>query len=51
MVEGSSNVPSRVSQDQDWHTRYSAAMETAKKTGRTEDWQAVFRLKRETPAS
>lgn len=51
IVESSGGTPSRVSQDQDWQMRYNAAMETAKKTGRTEDWQAVFRLKRESPAS
>ena len=47
MVEGSSGTPSRVSLGQDWQSRYQAAMETAQKTGRTEDWQVVFRLKRE----
>lgn len=51
VIEGSSGVASRVSQDQDWQTRYSAAMATAKKTGSTEDWQVVFRLKREKPAN
>jgi hypothetical protein len=49
IVEGSTGVPSRVSPDQDWQARYQAAFEVAKKTGRTEDWQTVFRLKRETP--
>lgn len=51
IVEGSTGVPSRVSPDQNWQMRYQAAFDTAKKTGRTEDWQEVFRLKRETPAS
>ncbi len=51
IVEGSSGVPSRVSPDENWQSRYHAAMETAKKTGRTEDWQVVFRLKRENPES
>lgn len=48
IVESSSGVPSRVSTDADWQARYQAAMDVAKKTGRTEDWQTVFRLKRET---
>lgn len=51
IVEGSTGVPSRTSPDQDWQVRYQAAFETASKTGRTEDWQAVFRLKREVPAN
>jgi len=51
MVEGSSGVPSRVSPDQDWQGRYQAAFDVAKRTGRTEDWQTVFRLKREVPAN
>lgn len=51
MVEGSTGVPSRTSPDQDWQARYQAAFEVAQKTGRTEDWQTVFRLKREVPAN
>ena len=51
MVEGSTGVPSRTSADQDWQVRYQAAFATAQKTGRTEDWQTVFRLKREAPES
>lgn len=50
-VEGSSGVPSRVSPEQDWQARYDAALDTAKKTGRTEDWRVVFRLKREPQSS
>lgn len=50
ILEGSTGIPSRVSPDQDWQSRYQAAFETAKKTGLTEDWQKVFRLKREIPA-
>jgi len=48
IVEGSSGVPSRESPDANWQARYQAAFDVAKKTGRTEDWQEVFRLKRET---
>lgn len=51
MVEGSSGVPSRTSPDQDWQTRYQAAFQVAQKSGLTEDWQKVFRLKREAPAN
>jgi len=51
IVEGSSGVPSRTSPDADWQARYAAAFETASKTGRTEDWQKVFALKREIPAN
>lgn len=51
MVEGSSGVPSRVSPDQDWQGRYQAAIQTATKSGKTEDWQKVFRLKREIPSN
>ena len=50
-VEGSTGVPSRTSQSQDWQARYQVAFANATKTGRTEDWQAVFRLKREAPES
>lgn len=51
VLEGADSVPSRVSQDQDWQTRYATAMATAQRTGRTEDWQTVFRLKREPQQS
>jgi hypothetical protein len=51
MVEGSNGVPSRTSPDADWQSRYQAAFVVAQKTGRTEDWQTVFRLKRENPGS
>ena len=39
VLEGADGVPSRVSPDQDWQTRYQAAFETAKKTGNSDDWQ------------
>ncbi len=51
MVEGSTGVPSRTSPDQDWQSRYQAAFAVATKTGRSEDWQKVFALKREAPGS
>ncbi len=47
VIEPSSGAPSRESPDANWQGRYQAAFETAKKTGRTEDWMEVFRLKRE----
>jgi hypothetical protein len=51
IVEGSTGVPSRTDQETDWQTRYNAALTAAQKTGLTEDWQKVFRLKREAPVS
>lgn len=51
ILESSSGVPSRIAPAADWQARYQAAFDVATKTGRTEDWQTVFRLKREIPAS
>ena len=47
VIESSGGAPSRESPESNWQARYQAAYDTATKTGSTEDWMKVFRLKRE----
>lgn len=48
VIESSTGVPSRTTPEADWQTRYQTAFAKAKETGKNEDWQDVFRIKRET---